>query len=224
LEAAQTVISAATELNREFSSRSTTIEAFTVATGGSPWTPFTYDEGDPVSVEEDKVFDVMSQNYKRHVTPSNAVGYNRFERAWNEEAGRRLISSVRGDESIIAIRHKSTIQLQNHYDKVQQLRSASYVSANPTGEARAAALRMALRTTRGSAPAPPITQAIPRAYPQIDIQQIPTGVPMALNPNVAMVNVGRRESVQGRAPYSIRLQQNDVQIALPKPSFRAICK
>eukprot|EP00978_Attheya_sp_CCMP212_P037176 scaffold173661_cov32-Attheya_sp.AAC.1 len=42
--------------------------------------------------------------------------------------------------------------------------------------------------------------------------------------NVAMVNVGRRESVQGRAPYSIRLQQNDVQIALPKPSFRAICK
>jgi hypothetical protein len=56
--------------------------------GLGPWTPFTYDEGDPVSVEEDKVFDVMShQNYKRHVTPSNAVGYNRFERAWNEEAG-----------------------------------------------------------------------------------------------------------------------------------------
>jgi hypothetical protein len=197
--------------------------------GLGPWTPFTYDEGDPVSVEEDKVFDLMSQNYKRHVTPSNAVGYNRFERAWNEEAGRRLISSVRGDESIIAIRHKSTIQLQNHYDndKVQQLRSASYVSANPiTGEARAAALRMALRTTRGSAPAPPITQAFPWAwaYPQIDIQQIPTGVPIALNPNVEMVNVGRRESVQGQAPYSIRLQQNDVQIALPKPSFRAICK
>eukprot|EP00978_Attheya_sp_CCMP212_P020851 scaffold60247_cov48-Attheya_sp.AAC.2 len=45
-----------------------------------------------------------------------------------------VIASVCGDEYIIAIHHKPIIQLQNHFDKVQQLRSASYLSANPTGE------------------------------------------------------------------------------------------
>eukprot|EP00978_Attheya_sp_CCMP212_P016367 scaffold42804_cov34-Attheya_sp.AAC.1 len=176
--------------------------------------------------KERQAFEERLRNakYKLKRVVSRKLKSVNFSAMLERKGKKRASSAFRGDESIIAIRHKSTIQLQNHYDKVQQLRSASYVSANPTGEARTAALRMALRTTRGAAPAPPITQAFPRAYPQIDIQQIPTGVPMALNPNVATVNVGRRESVQGRAPYSIRLQQNDVQIALPKPSFRAICK
>eukprot|EP00957_Ditylum_brightwellii_P135706 10349200-Ditylum_brightwellii.AAC.1 len=61
--------------------------------------------------------------------------------AWNQEAGQHVVESLTTDDkSIILIRHKTTKQLQEHYDRIQQQRAASYSTANPTQIARTAAL------------------------------------------------------------------------------------
>eukprot|EP00957_Ditylum_brightwellii_P075989 5776346-Ditylum_brightwellii.AAC.1 len=64
----------------------------------------------------------MSPRFKRHAPPSApGHGYNAFETAWNQEAGCCIIAfNIDGNEAIITIHRKTTRQLQEHYNKMQQ--------------------------------------------------------------------------------------------------------
>jgi hypothetical protein len=53
---------------------------------------------------------------------------------------------------------KSTIQIQEHCDRMMQQRNANNVAANPTGVARAAGLRVAVRETRQGIAQPPVEE------------------------------------------------------------------
>ena len=150
----------------------------------------------------------MATRFKHHVAPSApGHGFNAFEMAWNQEAGQHVVESLTtDDESIILIHHKTTKQLQEHYDRIQQQRAASYSTANPIQIARTAALHVQLFQTRQLVRQPIVTQTTPRQYPQSNVRHIPGGAPMTLPPEVGMVNVGRHSSEHGHAPFQVDVQ------------------
>jgi hypothetical protein len=159
---------------REIETQGTTMEAFRAATGNMQWIPF-QDDDSKISTEERSLFGHWYPRFKRRVAPSAKGGYNEFETEWNIEAGHRRIENLRNDdESNIPIFCKSTIQLQEYYDRMMQQRNAAYVAANPTGVARAAGLRITMRETRQGLAQPLVEHTAPRAYPQVNAQNIPT--------------------------------------------------
>eukprot|EP00957_Ditylum_brightwellii_P029054 2194948-Ditylum_brightwellii.AAC.1 len=92
-------------------------------------------------MEEARIFDKNTLCFKHHVAPLAPLGVNAFEICWNQEAGRWIVESLRnGDANIILIHRKTTKQLQEHYNKMQQQQAASYSTANPTQIARTSAL------------------------------------------------------------------------------------
>eukprot|EP00957_Ditylum_brightwellii_P002107 162303-Ditylum_brightwellii.AAC.1 len=92
----------------------------------------------------------MATRFKHHVAPSAlGHGFNAFEMVWNQEAGQCVVESLTTDgESIILIYCKTTKQLQEHYDRLQQQQAASYSTANPIQIQRTAALHVQLCQTR----------------------------------------------------------------------------
>ena len=119
---------------------------------------------------------------------------------------------------------EEAIQLQEYYDRMMQQRNAAYAVANPTGVARAAGLRIIFRETRQGLVQP----LVEHTAPQVDSQSIPTGAPMALNPEIGMRNVGRRQSEQGRSPFLVQMtgrltpSLNATRLP-PTVDFRKIC-
>eukprot|EP00957_Ditylum_brightwellii_P121741 9284206-Ditylum_brightwellii.AAC.1 len=130
----------------------------------------------------------MATRFKYHVAqPTPGHGFNAFEMAWNQEAGQCVVELLATDDGIIIlIYHKTTKQLQEHYDKIQQQQAASYSIANPTQIATTAALRVQLHQTRQLVRQPIVTQATSIQYQQSNIRHIPGGAPMTLPPEVGM--------------------------------------
>eukprot|EP00957_Ditylum_brightwellii_P134189 10230802-Ditylum_brightwellii.AAC.1 len=63
-------------------------------------------------------------------------------------------------------------------------------------------------------------------YPQIDPSHIPGGVPMALSPEVGMVNVQRRISGYGHAPsqMNVEILREHASFNFSAIDFHRVCK
>jgi hypothetical protein len=93
----------------------------------------------------------MKANYNRHSTPSLPRGYNSFQTAWNLEAARRYVEHhVEGNETVALIYCKSTIQLQEHFDRVKELERQA--STSITNDNLHSNLNAALRANRAGMP------------------------------------------------------------------------
>mmetsp|Transcript_2994 Transcript_2994/g.4271 ORF Transcript_2994/g.4271 Transcript_2994/m.4271 type:complete len:160 (+) Transcript_2994:288-767(+) len=130
-------------LARNVSSQATSIQSFFKFAGDRPWTPFSVDSMSTIAVEEWKVFNEMCNNYNRKVTPSAEKGYNHFMKAWNDESGRRYLQRLT-DDSVTIIYRKSLKQLQEYYDKLEDIRAAS-MEAQDSGNRRLRNLHQVLR-------------------------------------------------------------------------------
>jgi hypothetical protein len=201
-----------------------TANAFFYASGDSPWVPFN-DSDDPIAIEERALFDEMVQNFNRHVVPSTAPsGFNYFRDAWNYEVGRRYLASVHRKEDTVVIYRKSTKQLQEWFDHLEETRLAAF-SETPYTESLKRAMDCELRATR-ALPAPTVQVTEPLMYPEGDPSNIPAGAPLTLQPEITMLNVGRRASAFGSAPFLVNAHVHPYQGCrlMPEPlSFRAIC-
>ena len=188
-----------------------------------------------IAVEEQKVFNEMCNNYNRKVTPSAEKGYNHFMKAWNDESGRRYLQRLT-DDSVTIIYRKSLKQLQEYYDKLEDIRAAS-MEAQDSGNRRLRNLHQVLRQASKNTAPPVIEDAAPRIFPDGDAANIPSGHPFVLNSSVAMATVGRRRVASSVAPYAVpaakqqctentRKKKRSVALnTLPQGlSFRQICK
>lgn len=170
------------------------------------------------------MFEEMQGRFSRHVSPGESRGYNHFRDAWNAGAGRRYLS-VLGGEGEVLIYRKTTLQLQEFYDKLEEERSAS-VMVNESAARRQEELTQVYRHARAVAQTPSVSQVHPLQYPTQYPVYFPCGVPMTLNPQVSMANVRVRQSPFGCAPFDVHNgAQNTVLKTLPAGlSFKQICK
>ena len=188
-------------LARNVSHRATSLQSFFKFSGDRPWIPFSVDSMDPIAVEERKVFKDMNKDYSRRAAPSADTGYNHFMKAWNEESGRRYIARLT-DDSVTIIYRKSLRQLQEYYDKLQDIRTAS-IEAQDSGNRRLRNLHQVLRQAQKNTAPPVIRDAVPRRYPDGDATNTPSGHPFVLNSSVAMATVGRRRVASSVALYAV---------------------
>eukprot|EP00957_Ditylum_brightwellii_P155765 11858758-Ditylum_brightwellii.AAC.2 len=92
--------------------------------------------------------------------------------------------------------------------------------------ARTSALCIQLCQTSQFVSPPLIFQTAPSMYPQIDSSQIPGGTPMMLLPEVGMVNVQRRISAHGHAPFqmNVEISREHVSFDFSAVDFDCVCK
>jgi hypothetical protein len=201
-----------------------TMDAFFYASGDSPWVPFN-DTKDPIAIEERALFDEMVQNFNRHIAPSTAPrGFNYFWDAWNYEVGQCYLASVHHKEETVVIYRKSTKQLQEWFDHLEDTREAAFLET-PYTESLKRAMDHEFRATR-ALPAPTVQVTEPLTYPEGDPSTIPSGAPLTLQPEITMFNIGRRASAFGSAPFMVyaHAQTDQGHRLMPKPlSFQAIC-
>ena len=176
----------------EVRKRETTMQAFSRLTRMQPWIPFYHGTGPLTASQQEEVilWEAMSQDYKRKLPPrhSSGKGYHSFMIAWNLEAGRRYkVLTVEGDDEVVLINKKSVIQLQEHYDFIQQ-RLGSAARIETAGEqaehdSNVQRLNHCLRQTRATIQNQgPVVLAQPIVYPQAGI--FPTGNPLTFNADV----------------------------------------
>ena len=173
--------------------KETTMQAFQRLTNNQPWIPFYHGVG-PLTLlqqEERKLWDEMASDYKRKLLPRHrsGQGFHSFMIAWNLEAGKRYkLVAMDGDEdNVVLINKKSVIQLQEHFDWIQQnissaarLESPEDVQAHRTN---VETLNSTLRRSRQAMVDPgPVAQAQPIVYPQVG--PCPVGNPLTFNADI----------------------------------------
>ena len=109
-----------------------------------------------VDNEEARLFNDMSPNFKRSKRGAPAPrhrNYHVFAQRWNEMVATKFRHWCSGDEDIILPRLKSTLQLQEYYDKREQLTSLNSVVPGHDDEDRDE-LRNIMRANRDRLPTP----------------------------------------------------------------------
>ena len=99
---------------------------------------------------------------------------------------------------------------------------------NPWGDEWKKALNFVLKDTWKHVPVPAVQASQPVRYQEGDPKHILTGVPLTLQPEVSMVQVGHHSSQYGSAPYDVTTVKHVPVILhdclLPAPlSFQVIC-
>jgi len=99
-----------------------TYDRFTSLSKEQPWVPFRDPKDAHRLTELDQaeisLFDELEPNYDRNAKSlSSAKGYKTFAKAWNFHVGNLFSQKLAGDNSVVIINRKSTVQLQQHYDQ-----------------------------------------------------------------------------------------------------------
>lgn len=191
--------------NRTILPAETTMDAFKRLAGLGRWVPFSQDkESGPTAQTEHAVFIQMETKYSRKASPSSTNGYNAFMKAWNLEAGRRMIASFQNEDNNQSIFYKSRIQLQEYYDRLKELQDIAAETTLAEAAARHALNRQLLEARLQQSE--PIThQAVPLHYninhtPAI----VPLGHPIQLtNVEVYKNDVGVQPSAANMAPFQM---------------------
>ena len=181
--AEDTVSIAAERIVPNIRANETTMKAYERLTNQQAWYPFSDTPITKLDKEEFAQFDTMSEECHRNVTPRSRQGRQAFAAAWNVEVAERYKNYIEGDQSVILIRRKSVIQLQKHYDNLQQKKRLAQQSDSQRDEELRREWRQTLRTTRREVPDIPAMQPpAPTQYPTNGM--VPFGMPMALNPTI----------------------------------------
>jgi hypothetical protein len=134
------------------------------------------------------------------------------------------LASVHHKEESVVVYRKSTKQLQEWFDHLEETRQAAFMET-PYTESLKRAMDHEFRATR-ALPAPSVQLTEPLMYPEGDPSTIPAGAPLTLQPEITMFNVGRRASAFGSAPFLVNAHAHPYHGCrlMPEPlSFRAIC-
>ena len=212
--------------HRRYEGRETTMEAFKRQTGGNAWIPFSknLESNDEVDVKERQLFDKLQSQYKRNVAPSDPNGYNFFEKAWDQEVGRRHLQALAGDNDIVLLRPKSTVQLQEYYDFLQSLeKDANHVTDAEEANRRSlfSTLKRARVEATGQVQSNPTA---PIAYPTATgPMYVPFGAPV-LHPEIFRHPFQQHQSPANQAPFYMNLPQRVAQPIQETVDYRIICR
>jgi hypothetical protein len=182
-----------------------TMDAFKRLAGDAIWTPFEKDkDASPQAKAEHELFVQMADNYDRNAKPSSTKGYNAFQKAWCQEAGRRMFADLeQGGNNKPAIRYKTRDQLQEYCDYLKELESMATETTIDESSGRHD-LMSTLRQARLEQSEPIVRQATPVHYAPSTVAHIPLGHPLQMA-NVPWYshNVNRQQSVANVAPYRV---------------------
>lgn len=208
------------------------MDAFKRLTNERPWIPFRLpDSSSPptdIDNEEARLFDEMEVTFKRgrkdDPPPPAHKSYHMFAMRWNELVHQRFKAWCTGDENVLLPRLKSCLQLQQYYDKRQQI--ASLQAVLPTHEdPDRETLQQTLRANRRLLPRPRSPHTVnPPIYRTNPNAITPFGHPNALNAKIG----GRivTQAIQGVAgsvvqvPYRVALP--NLPAARRPPQQRAV--
>jgi len=180
-DAIQTEVARITPLIRPYES---TAKAFERLTNQQPWYPFHSSkttEPSAIHQEECLVFDTMQSRFKRGVTPRSKDGYQHFANEWNREVANRYSQLAEG-EDVILIRRKSAVQLQEHYDKLEEKKRMAVTADSAQDSANRLQLREVMRSTRADTVVHPIPAAATLQHPTGGV--VPFGMPAPLNAEI----------------------------------------
>jgi hypothetical protein len=199
-----------------------TMDAFKRLAGDAIWTPFEKDkDASPQAKAEHELFVQMADNYDRNAKPSSTKGYNAFQKAWCQEAGRRMFADLeQGGNNKPAIRYKTRDQLQEYCDYLKELESMATETTIDESSGRHD-LMSTLRQARLEQSEPIVRQATPVHYAPSTVAHIPLGHPLQMA-NVPWYshNVNRQQSVANVAPYRVHATPPH---PLPRPD-QAVCQ
>lgn len=198
----------------------TSLDVFKRLTSKRPWIPFrardSTTEATDIDREEAMLFDQWRPRYSRNSRAPGNKQFRRFVIDWNNEVSRRFkVWSTGG--SIVQIRLKSEIQLQEYDDRNNELQSLQAVA--PMEDDHRTTLDATLQTTRRLLPPTgPAHTVTPPQYVNNTNGTTPFGVPLVLNSAIAMGAL-RNNTVNTnnmRQPYVLALP-NLPQQAPPRP-------
>jgi len=202
--------------HRRTERRESTMEAFVRQSGGDPWIPFSRNmrTTNAIEREEHRIFREESPKYKRTVAPSAPSGYGKFAEWWESEVAERLRKSIEdgGDESVIIIRPKSVIQLQEHFDYLESIARQTLQPTDDETDTVRRAMNRTMAESRRSIPPVSTALATPVQYPAATPTAghwVPVGAAM-MQPNIfAPASLVQRQIAQigNVAPWSLRVQQ-----------------
>jgi hypothetical protein len=208
-EAATAALAQQAEMHEQLMSRSirpaeNTMQTFRRMGGDGIWTPFEKDSsGSVVAEAEHELFIQMEKDYKRNVSPSANRGYNAFSKAWNKKAAERMIACFQTGDNDKSIRFKTSAQLQDYCDYLQQLEAAAMTTT--VGEvAGRHALNSALYHARRlqEEPVPRVAAPVQYANYANDFY-VPLGHPIQMNATLFGHYIGRQQSIGNVAPYRV---------------------
>jgi hypothetical protein len=125
--------------------------------------------------------------------PSTAPsGFNYFRDAWNYEVGHCYLASVHRKEDIVVIYRKSTKQLQERFDHLEETRQAAFLET-PYTESLKRAMDCELQASSNMSS--PCSYSSSHGATDVSLEgdpsNIPAGDPLTLQPEITMLNVGR---------------------------------
>jgi len=180
----------------------TSMQSFARLTKEQPWIPFRLvNSSTPktaLDLEEEALFNRLSKDYKRHVSPGYRHGYKDFELAWNIEVAERFrkrMDDADNGTEIVLVNRKSYIQLQQHYDDVIQSDRLSKICDPACG--RYNQLTQTLQQTRRQVQPPTGRIAENIVYRRTGLPT-PCGAPTTFNPAItgnAILRNTNRQSI-----------------------------
>jgi hypothetical protein len=189
----------------------TTLQAFRRLTDNAPWIPFRMPNSSTRPTDEDlaeaQLFDEWEGRYKR-VRGNDSNNYHAFARDWNNEAARRLTLWSQGDESVVQIRLKSTLQLCEYYDARKD--SSALQVLVPTGvdnDPQRKQLNSQLHVSRQSLPPTREAEEVSPTRYVNNGGDAPFGCPAVLNATIAVGAVEDRNNncTNPNAPFRMAL-------------------
>ena len=168
----------------------TAFETFSRLTLTQPWVPFK----DPKEISafsdidraEMALFDDLQSNCDRNATISSARGCKTFAKAWNLHVSSLCSMKVAGDDSVVVVNRKSTVQMQEHCDRRTKQAKLRALSDKNKNDPLMRQLEKTFHDTRTEL-APHQTTAYTQpvqCFPLLGAPQF--GAPHALNTNTAM--------------------------------------
>lgn len=185
VERIQRLIHDASE-NQNLRRSESSLQTFARLTGNNPWLPFS-DKNDVTSQEETRVFQEMATNFNRNARRDSEKGFHKFRDCWNLEVGKRYLAKLKGDDTVVTIYRKSTEQLVDYYDKLEEQRIAA-TSVDSNGLQNLQQVNRVIRDSRAAIAPPVVTNVAPVVYPQHNgtgAGFTPIGAPLVMNTTAA---------------------------------------
>jgi hypothetical protein len=217
------------ELNRltpnDDTANESTLKTFERLTNKCPWIPFRAEDSSCPATEIDKeeyrLFDLREAEYSTAKGASARKSYHVFANRWNVYCTTKFKEWTRSRSPDIVIpRLKSALQLQQHLEKRNRLRSLESLIPRAIDPVRDA-LNKTLADNRGHLPRDPENYICrPPTYLHQQNSVIPFGNPTVLNAEIAVNVVGGRGVPNNNnvttAPFSMRLQNTPATAPVPK--------
>jgi hypothetical protein len=177
--------------------------------------------------EESVLFERLLQEGKYERKGKGAKSYRAFEQRWNGETACRFRLWSQGDETTIQIHYKSRSQLEQHYDRLQEIGGLRAVQ--PADDPDRDQLDQQFKESRSSLPVTRIPiDVVPPVYPNLG-GGTPFGNPRTLNNTITVgildgTNAGIAVNGIVVAPYSLlptRQLPDEPQRPPPRKIFRS---